>query len=109
MVVQLQNIRIANYNYAGFYHDNVYVSKIIALFRLSAHLISPRVDLSPRCTKFNSLVILIGRCLDARFHSRVCLTGYKMMVSGVYVSRNRYYIQGVPGGMWQTSGGCSFC
>jgi hypothetical protein len=92
MVIQLQNVRIADYNYARFYHDDAYVSMIIALFRLPALLISSRVDLSPRCANLNSLLVLIGRCLDVRFHSRVCLTGYQMMVSGVYVSRNRCYI-----------------
>jgi len=45
MVVQLQNVSIANCNCLRFYHDDVYVSMIIALFRLPALLISSRVDL----------------------------------------------------------------
>jgi len=58
MIVQLQNVRIANYNYARFYHDDAHVSMLIDFFRLPALLISYRVDLSPRCTNLNSLLIL---------------------------------------------------
>lgn len=81
MVVQLQSGRIANYNYARFYHDDACVSMIIAFFRLPALLISSRVDLSPRCTNLNLLLVHIGQCLDVRFHSKMCLTGYQIIDS----------------------------
>jgi hypothetical protein len=79
-----QNMMITNYTYASFYVDDLCVSMIIVVLRLSAVIISPGVDISPRCMNIvNSLHIPVGRCVDMGFRSRVCVTGCQVIVGGV--------------------------